>query len=85
MTYEIKDIVTTQVYPNLTVREISEMLKVTEAHVYRAIRDNVLVGNRFKVIKRDEPTDKPNKLPQNLLIEWDMVTRKFKKFYGGAR
>ena len=84
MTYEIKDTLTTQVYPNLTVREISEMLKVPEAHVYRAMRNNVLVGNRFKVIKCDE-LKSTNKLPQNLLIEWDMVTRKFKRFYGGAR
>ena len=76
--------VNNQIYSNLTVSEASEILKVSEAHVYKAVQDELIVAKRFKVSKYDKPISKVN-LPKDLLIEWDRVTRKFKKFYGGAR
>jgi hypothetical protein len=84
MTYEIKDIVTAQVYPNLTVSEISEMLKTKDYNIYRAMSNNSLIHRRYKVSKCNDDITSLNTLPKSLLMEWDRVTGKFKRYYGNV-
>jgi AcrR family transcriptional regulator len=83
---DIKDMMTGQVYPNLTVAEVAKMLKVSEPHIYRVRSKDLLVSNRYRVTKReDSETTNRAKLPQELLEEWDHVTSKFREYYGGTK
>ena len=82
MIYKLKDTVTTQVYSNLKISDIAQMLKIKEYSVYRAMDNDRLIHKRFKVIRCGSEETVNSNLPKDLLIEWDKFTRKFRKHYG---
>ena len=86
MKYAIRDTMTGQVYSGLSIKEVANMLKVRDYHVYRVINNNSLIGKRFSVFKEVGCEDVLIKtsLPPELLKEWDTVTEKFKIYYNNT-
>ena len=82
MKYAIKDLVTTQLYSNLSMDDVTTMLKVSKSTITKSFTEDKLIRNRFKVIREVGDVENKNKFPMELLNEWDRVARKFRVYYG---
>ena len=82
MKYAIKDLVTAQLYCNLSMDDVTTMLKVSKSTITKSFTEDKLIKNRFKVIREVGDVENKNKFPLELLNEWDRVCRRFRVHYG---
>ena len=79
MMCEVKDIITNQVFTDLNVDNVCEMLNIAKRTVYRATSEELIIHSRFRIICTDNETVNKNNMPQHLLDEWDKVASLFRK------
>ena len=79
MICKVKDIITNQVFIDLSVDEVAEMLNVSKQTVYKAISEELIIHKRFRTMGTGNGAITNKSIPEYLLAEWDEVTSKFRK------
>ena len=80
MICEVKDIISNQVFTDLSMDDVCEMLNVAKQTVYRAISEETIVHRRYRIMGVGNGNLKnKSKMPDYVLIEWDEVASKFRK------
>ena len=85
MICEIKDIISNQVFTDLTTADVCEMLNIQKQTMYRAISEEIIIHKRFRIMGVGNETKKnKSNMPDYLLAEWDEIAAKFRKLKRGA-
>lgn len=79
MMCEVKDIMTNQIFTDLSVDNVAEMLNIAKQTVYRAISEDLIIHKRFRIMVTGNGTRIKSNLPECLLAEWDEVAARFRK------
>ena len=85
MICEVKDVITNQIFNDLTVDDVCEMLNIKKQTMYRAISEEIIIHKRFRIMGVGNETAKnKSNMPEYLLAEWDEIASKFRKLKRGA-
>ena len=80
--YNVLDIETKQVFPNLMAQEITEHFKISRRYVTKCAKDNIVARGRFKievVAKKTNNDEKGNHLTLLDLKDWDKIRKPINK------
>lgn len=77
--YDVYDRQGNKLIEEVTSKEIGEALEYSPAYVAKCACDEVYLGNKYKIVKREEKIDEKDTFKSLLLSNWDKFRAPFLK------